>query len=194
MNCNVIKDILPLYVDQCCSEESAKLVEEHLANCTDCRSVYECMRRCCAPQQIVVQPDVKLHKVDGWKASVLQSAMVFVAFAMLTLGVILEGNTPTGEMNGLWAVALIVPATGYLLSMAHWFLIRIYKSRKMFSVCSCLATFVMTVAGYVWAAIHYADGMSMNQPLVWMGALLSVGFCALSGVLANRFALLLGKE
>ena len=36
-NCNVIKDLLPLYVDGVCSEESKQLVEEHLKNCHDCQ-------------------------------------------------------------------------------------------------------------------------------------------------------------
>ena len=29
-NCDIIRDLLPLYVDGVCSQESAKLVEEHL--------------------------------------------------------------------------------------------------------------------------------------------------------------------
>ena len=36
LNCNVIHDLLPLYVDQICSDESRKLVDEHLAGCRDC--------------------------------------------------------------------------------------------------------------------------------------------------------------
>ena len=36
MNCNIIKDLLPLYVDSCCCEESAKAIEEHIKNCEEC--------------------------------------------------------------------------------------------------------------------------------------------------------------
>ncbi len=36
-NCNIIKDLLPLYVDDICSEESKKLVEEHLKSCNNCK-------------------------------------------------------------------------------------------------------------------------------------------------------------
>ena len=28
MNCNIVKDLIPLYIDGCCSEESEKVVEE----------------------------------------------------------------------------------------------------------------------------------------------------------------------
>lgn len=37
MKCEVIRDLLPLYVDGVVSEESRKLIEEHLSECADCR-------------------------------------------------------------------------------------------------------------------------------------------------------------
>lgn len=41
LSCNVIKDILPLYYDKICSEESKAIVEEHLKDCDECRNVLE---------------------------------------------------------------------------------------------------------------------------------------------------------
>lgn len=35
-NCNVIQDILPLYLDNAVSEDTAKMVEEHLHICKEC--------------------------------------------------------------------------------------------------------------------------------------------------------------
>ena len=193
MDCNVIMDLLPLYVDECCSEESERLVAEHLEACESCYKIYDQMRETC--QTYAEKPNsVKLHRVSDWKASVLQSVMLFVSFAIITLGVILEGSTPTGKTNGLWAVALIIPATGYLLSLANWFFVRVYKSRKMFSYGSCIATLAITLLGYVWATIHYAGVIVMSSPLVWCGVVLSAVFCVLSKVLSNQYALLLGRE
>ena len=37
IKCGVIRDLLPLYHDGVCSEESKKLVEEHLKGCAGCR-------------------------------------------------------------------------------------------------------------------------------------------------------------
>ena len=193
MDCNVIKDLLPLYVDECCSEESASLVVEHLDACESCRKMYDQMRETCQPYE-KKPSSMKLHRISDWKASLLQSVMLFVSFAIITLGVILEGSTPAGNTNGLWAVALIVPATGYLLSLANWFFVRVYKSRKMFSYGSCIATLTITLLGYVWATIHYAGGIAMSSPLVWCGVVLSAVFCVLSKVLSNQYALLLGRE
>ncbi|GLC89609.1 anti-sigma factor family protein [Lysinibacillus piscis] len=38
MNCNIIKDLLPLYVDGVCSNETYKAVEEHIGQCKACQS------------------------------------------------------------------------------------------------------------------------------------------------------------
>ncbi|QOV11513.1 anti-sigma factor family protein [Viridibacillus arvi] len=37
MNCNIIKDLLPSYIDEICSEDTAKLVEGHVQHCDECR-------------------------------------------------------------------------------------------------------------------------------------------------------------
>lgn len=39
--CDVIKDLIILYEDDSCSEESKKLVEEHIRGCPDCQEFYE---------------------------------------------------------------------------------------------------------------------------------------------------------
>ena len=38
-NCDVVRDLLPLYVDSVCSEESRALVEEHTASCPECAKI-----------------------------------------------------------------------------------------------------------------------------------------------------------
>ena len=43
ISCNVIQDIMPLYVDEIVSEDTKKLVEEHLKECEDCRKEMEKM-------------------------------------------------------------------------------------------------------------------------------------------------------
>ncbi len=193
MNCDIIKDLLPLYIDECCSEESAKLVAAHLESCSDCRKTFENMRRSHTAQP-AEKKEVCLCRISSWKASLMQSVMLFISFAIMTLGVILEGGTPTGKNNGLWAVVLIIPATGYLLSLANWFFVRVYKSRRTFSNGSCIATLSITVLGYVWALIHYAGGNAVFSPLVCFGVVMSAVLCVLSKILSNQYALLLGRE
>lgn len=61
-------------------------------------------------------------------------------------------------------------------------------------ICICLATLVITLAGYSWAVFHYTEGIVLRSPLVWAGVVLSVVFCVLSKMLSNQYALLLGRE
>lgn len=44
INCNIIRDLLPLYEDGAVSEDTAQLVREHLEGCPACREEYERMR------------------------------------------------------------------------------------------------------------------------------------------------------
>lgn len=43
--CGIIKDLLPLYADDVCSDESRKAVEEHISNCEDCKGELEKLRK-----------------------------------------------------------------------------------------------------------------------------------------------------
>ncbi len=43
ISCEVIKDLLPLYHDGVCSDESKAMVEEHLASCDECKSELQAM-------------------------------------------------------------------------------------------------------------------------------------------------------
>lgn len=42
-SCPIVYDLLPLYIDGACSEESKRLVEEHLAGCAACKRKLEAM-------------------------------------------------------------------------------------------------------------------------------------------------------
>ena len=41
INCNIIKDLLPSYIDELCSTESKQLIEEHFKECESCKNLYE---------------------------------------------------------------------------------------------------------------------------------------------------------
>lgn len=43
-NCEIIKDLLPLYLDKVCSKESSALVEEHLHTCKECQNYLESLK------------------------------------------------------------------------------------------------------------------------------------------------------
>lgn len=41
ISCDIIKDLLPLYVDGVCSENSKEIIEIHLADCDECKKYFE---------------------------------------------------------------------------------------------------------------------------------------------------------
>ena len=210
MECNVVKDLIPLYIDDCCSEESAKLVKEHLESCPGCKEYYESISAPCVITPVFSAPK-KISKINEWKASILQAVLLFASFAIITVGVALENDTPYGYMNGFWALSLVVPTTGFLLSLANWYFIRLYKSRKSFSNCSMLITFVITVCAYIWTWLHYeiiffeklSGGLFDASTERLLGAALACGgigyiltivFSVLSKLLSGKYAAMLGKK
>ena len=42
-SCNIIRDLLPLYVDNVCSKESRKMIDEHLEGCSACKAYLDSM-------------------------------------------------------------------------------------------------------------------------------------------------------
>lgn len=209
MDCNVIRDLIPLYIDDCCSKESANIVKEHIDRCPQCKELYENMKPSSDIAPTASVP-ATLSKINDWRASVLQSVLLFVSFAIITIGVALEAATPSGLMNGYWAVSLVIPATGFLLSLANWYFVRFYKSRKSFSNCSLLVTLGITVCAYIWAGFHYefsisdfaellhrislTDLFEMIVGLFGIGILLTPVCCVFSKILSNKYAEMLGKK
>lgn len=67
MKCEIIKDLLPSYVDSLTSDESNFEIEEHLKNCSDCAQVYEQMKADIKTKPVVynkekIKPFKKLNK------------------------------------------------------------------------------------------------------------------------------------
>ena len=57
-DCDIIQDLLPLYIDSCCHPGSRELVEEHLKTCLACQKVYgEMTGTIPAPEQPQPEPE-----------------------------------------------------------------------------------------------------------------------------------------
>ena len=89
ISCNVIQDLLPLYVEDIISEESAKIVEEHVQNCNNCQEILDEMKDTKTesitddfqkvPLQLV-KKNLKKRKIEA----IILSAL-FVFLVMLTM-------------------------------------------------------------------------------------------------------------
>lgn len=90
--CNIIKDILPLYVEDMVSADTRKFVSEHLEHCAECRAEFERMRK---PADFIPDTDiVPLKKIKKdlfikrlqtiFFTAILACAIAAVAFGILT--------------------------------------------------------------------------------------------------------------
>ena len=66
ISCNMIKDLIPSYIDQICSDESRQAVEEHISTCQACKTYMETMKKEFTaeetePKQLQYMKKVKRH-------------------------------------------------------------------------------------------------------------------------------------
>ena len=202
MNCNVIQDLMILYTDKCCCDESREIIEEHIKTCSACKMAFDEMTDIISETEKQTHiKKVKFTRIDSWKASIMQSILLYISFALLTFGVANEAATPSDSTNGLWAISVIVPVTGFLLSLANWYFVRFYPSRKIFSVCSLISTVVFTSGGIIWSIFHYKNlfdnlfnGSFISVTLLCTGIVMYIVFLIISGLLSDKYAKMLGKE
>ena len=104
--CEVVRDLLPLYIEKIASPASCALVEQHLAGCEACRAALEQMEKP-VPVQPELQPDAPLR---GIRKSLQKKSVRAAAAAVLTVLcavalVFWMGNlsTPvTAKKAGIW--------------------------------------------------------------------------------------------
>ena len=97
INCTVIKDILPLYADDIVSEDTKKLVEEHLLNCHDCKKELSLLKTDLETPKVVITEkddiaflkklslDIKKKRVfTAILAATISAIGVILSFAYLT--------------------------------------------------------------------------------------------------------------
>lgn len=73
LSCEVVMDLLPLYIDGLASEDSAELVKEHLRICPNCRKYYRNCRKIAAPDSSATEETPV--EIDGEKFHELSARM-----------------------------------------------------------------------------------------------------------------------
>lgn len=94
MNCNVIKDLMPLYADDMLSRESRELVDEHVRTCAACRSELDALKK--APRMPLDVETGGLKRVG--RAIRRKRLLAALTAAMTLIAVLVTGwtfmNTP----------------------------------------------------------------------------------------------------
>ena len=78
INCNVIRDILPLYADDAVCEDTRRLVSDHLENCPECQQELEAMQ-----QTIVLPMDTETGAIQHLKKGLARTKRRTAARAAL---------------------------------------------------------------------------------------------------------------
>ncbi len=81
--CEITQDLLPLYIDNTCTEDSREYVEQHLAECAECRVVYEAMSR--SVRVITTQQNAKKGFSDFQKRLLRGRILLIVLCALIVL-------------------------------------------------------------------------------------------------------------
>ncbi len=77
--CNIVRDLMPLYVDDILSEESKQLVKEHIEQCEACKEEY---RTLSAEVQLPMNVDVNPMKKVKWTI-IKRVALTILAIVVL---------------------------------------------------------------------------------------------------------------
>jgi len=89
--CEIIKDLLPLYVDDLCSEESKKLIESHIESCESCKNILNAYKE---KGIIGDNPDIevnssvefKLMKNIKMRMLITEIFCLIIGFLMISIG------------------------------------------------------------------------------------------------------------
>ncbi|MCD7760161.1 MAG: zf-HC2 domain-containing protein [Clostridiales bacterium] len=96
LSCDVMDDLLPLYADGACGQETAALVEAHLADCPRCRARLEQMREPVPSEEAARQ---RQEEAAALKKSVLAGirqtvrGFAIAAFALVFLALVTATGT-----------------------------------------------------------------------------------------------------
>ncbi|NKE05782.1 zf-HC2 domain-containing protein [Mesobacillus selenatarsenatis] len=115
ISCNLIRDILPLYVEDMASQDTRDLVEEHIASCEDCKKRLEEMRTFEEPPVDTdiaplrnIQNTLRKKKLQ----TIILSVMATLVFAVVTIAYL---TTPAYISYNENAVSIIEKDDGTVL-------------------------------------------------------------------------------
>ncbi len=158
MKCEIVRDLLPLYIDKVCSNETEEAVKTHLETCKACRTIHEDMARDMASRaetKAVPNEKVIYMGIRQKIGNMLLCAILFVAMVGLAFGVFAEIGEH-GWPQGMFAIGFFVPCAAFLLSMVNIILLGEYSSRLRFCWASGLLTAILCILGDLLILVYYS--------------------------------------
>lgn len=91
ISCEIIKDLLPLYLDGVCSNDSKVMVEEHLAECDSCKAELHAMKgefSLSHKEQNLKEAEAVKKLSRRWKKGMMKSLLKGVFITLLVIAAI----------------------------------------------------------------------------------------------------------
>ncbi len=85
--CNIVRDLMPLYVDDMLSEESKQLVEEHMATCKACQEEYRTMS-----VEVQIPMNLNANPMKKVKRTIVKRVALIIASILLLCGAFFLAN------------------------------------------------------------------------------------------------------
>ena len=155
VDCEVIRDLLPLYVENIASEKSRALVEEHCADCVSCRDLMSSM------EEMDMEIEHTGNELKTFKKEYNKHIITMIAFAIyctLAMTAFVEGRFLMDESEamgyGILYFFLILPL-GALICNA---LLGTQKNKIKF-----VAPFIFGIVGLV---LPWAVSSSTEKPVL----------------------------
>ena len=110
--CSIVKDLLPLYIEDMVSEETAQFVLEHLNVCADCKAEYGALMSDSPLTNIEKKSDINTEQAKSFKTTMRRMNRQFYSLAYAALiFLIFLGFGWTGGENLMYN-SLIMPIVG----------------------------------------------------------------------------------
>ncbi len=142
--CEVIRDLLPLYVDDVCSGTSRELIEKHLQDCPECSAILEKIRKNEIENNLREEQDQVIeYQAKRFKRRSTTVGSVVSGLFMVPILICLIVNLSVGSSLDWFYMVL-----GGLAIVASWTLVPLMVPRnKLFwSFCAFVLSILFTLA------------------------------------------------
>lgn len=150
--CEVIRDLLPLYVDDVCSGTSRELIEEHLQDCPECSAILEKIRKNEIENNLREEKEQVIeYQAKRFKRRSTTVGSVVSGLFMIPILICLIINLSVGGSLGWFYLVL-----GGLAVVASWTLVplMVQRNKLFWSFCAFVLSVLFTLA----VACFYTHG------------------------------------
>ena len=140
MNCEIIQDLIPSYVEEICSKASKECVEEHIAECKECNALVKLYKK----QDFSVN-SLEKKELDGFKKlkrKVKLQSILSYGLLLLLIGLGIYNftiNYNQVAVNVYYVLFAISMIATYIVTMNQKVREKSNKQEKVFSIISFIA-------------------------------------------------------